>query len=115
MICFSGVVIDYIQDDFNSVSMQSGNQFFEFFNRRLRLRSITKVWTEKIERHVAPIIVFLWIKLMDRHELNDGHAEVNEVRNLLNNPGKSTTAFGGYVTAETSGKYPEVHFVNDGI
>ena len=35
MIRFSGVVVDNIQDDLNSVGMQSRNQFFEFFNRRL--------------------------------------------------------------------------------
>ena len=109
------MVVDNIQDDLNSLGMQSRNQFFEFFNRRLRLRSIGKVWTEKIECHVAPVIVFLWIKLMNRHELNDGDAEVNEVRNLLNNSGKSSTAFGSYVTAGTSGKSTHVHFVNDRI
>src|SRR3981081_4272104 len=115
MIRFSGVVVDNIQDDLNSVGMQSRNQFFEFFNRRLRLRSISKVWTEKIERHVAPVIVFLWIKLMNRHELNNRDAELNQVRNLLNNSGESSTAYGGYGTAGTSGKSPHVHFINDRV
>src|SRR5260221_6378883 len=115
MVCLSGMVVDDIEDDFNSVGVQSGSQFSEFFNRRLRLRGIAKVWTEEIEGHVSPVIVFLWIKLVNWHQLDDGHPEINEVRDLLDNSGESSSTFGGDSTAGTCGESPHVHFVNDRV
>src|SRR5260370_7944340 len=106
------MVVDDIEDDFNSVGVQSGIQFSEFFNRRLRLRGITKVRTKKTEGHITPVVVFLWIKLVNRHQLDNGHPEINKVRDLLDNSGESSSTFGGYATAGTSGKSPHMHFVN---
>src|SRR5258708_32222549 len=115
MVCFSGMVVDDIEDDFNSVGVQSGNQFSEFFNRRLRLRGITKVRTKKTEGHITPVVVFLWIKLVNRHQLDNGHPEINKVRDLLDNSGESSSTFGGYATSGTSGESPHMHFVNDRV
>src|SRR5260370_2948006 len=107
------MVVDDIEDDFNSVGVQSGNQFSEFFNRRLRLRGITKVRTKKTEGHITPVVVFLWIKLVNWHQLDNGHPEINKVRNLLDNSGESSSTFGGYAPARPSRKSPHMHFVHD--
>src|ERR1700745_1780966 len=115
MVRLSSMVVNDIEDDFNSVGVQSGNQFSEFFNRRLRLRGIAKVWTEEIEGHVSPVIVFLWIKLVNWHQLDNGHPEINEVWDLLDNSGESSSTFGGDPTTGTSGKTPDMHFVNDRV
>src|SRR5260370_28612824 len=109
------MIVDDIEDDFNSVGVQSGNQFSEFFNRRLRLRGITKVRTKKTEGHVPPVVVFLWIKLVNRHQLDNGHPEINEVRDLLDNSGESSSTFGCYATPGTSGQSPHMHFLNDRV
>src|ERR1700745_1431763 len=111
MIRLGSVVVDYIQDDLNSMRMQRGNQVFEFFNRRLGLRGVAKMGAEKIEGHVTPVIIFLWIKLMNRHQFNNGHSKVDKVRNLLDNCRESSATFGDYSAAGTSGKSPHVHFV----
>src|SRR5260221_13554999 len=107
------MVVDDIEDDFNSVGVQSGNQFSEFFNRRNRMRGITKVRTKKTEGHITPVVVFLWIKLGNGHQLDNCLPEINKVQDLLDKSRESSSTFAGYAKAGTSGKAPHMHFVND--
>src|SRR5258708_12308342 len=100
------MVVDDIEDDFNSVGVQSGNQFSEFFNRRLRLRGITKVRTKKTEGHITPVVVFLWIKLVNRHQLDNGHPEINKLRDLLANSGQTSSTFAASATPRTIATSP---------
>src|SRR5260370_2705136 len=103
------MVVDDIEDDFNSVGVQSGIQFSEFFNRRLRLRGLTKVRTKKTEGHITPVVVFLWIKLVHRHQLDNGPPEINKVRALPDNSAESPSPSRGHATAETRAKPPHMH------
>jgi hypothetical protein len=61
------MVVDDIEDHFDSGSVELFHHLLELSRSRLRLRCVAEVGREKIQCHVAPVVAFLRIVLMDGH------------------------------------------------
>ena len=44
---------------------------------------VLRMGSEEVQRHVAPIIVLLWVALKNRHQLHNGDPEFLEIWDFL--------------------------------
>ena len=90
LIGFGGVVIDDVQDDFDTGCVQRSYHLLEFGDRRLAFDAcgIARFWREEGEGVVAPIVgapaldqPLLVEKAVDRQQIDGGNAEALQVFN----------------------------------
>lgn len=79
----------------------------------LRSAAILLVRRKEIQWHVAPIILLLRIELMHRHQLNRGHTQFLQVRDLLDDSGKRAPFLGADARLGPARKATDVHLVDD--
>ena len=84
------------------------------FLERLAVR-VCLVGREEVQRHVAPVVAFLRIELVDREQLDDGDAEVLEVGNLLGHAGKGAALRGRDAGVRARGESFDVQFIDDRV
>src|SRR5947199_97928 len=70
---------------------------------------------EEPEWHVAPVVAVGRIELEHRHELHDRHAELDEVRDLLDEPGVRSTPLFLHPRARVGGEGSHVELVHDRV
>src|SRR5690242_9489669 len=96
--------------------MQSFHHRLEFmkypFTTALR---ISDVGGEEAQWHVAPVISFHRIELLDRHEFNNRYAQFLKVRDLFDNARVGATLFDSDSRVRRLRKALDVQFINDRI
>jgi hypothetical protein len=71
---------------------------------------------EEVQRHVAPVVAaFFGIELMHGHQLDDGDAELLQIRNLFDDPGKGAAGRRGHTRVREDGEPAHVHLVHDRV
>jgi hypothetical protein len=56
LVAFRGVVVNDIEDDFETRVMEAGDHFLEFLERRTLLRSIAGIRCKEADGVIAPVI-----------------------------------------------------------
>ena len=70
---------------------------------------------KEVQRHVAPVVSFLWIALKYRHQLDNGYPEFLEVRDLLHQTGIRASSRCIHAGVGISSEALHVKFVDDCI
>src|SRR3954466_12333178 len=81
----------------------------------ITVAGILSVRRKEVQRHVAPIVAFLRIALEYRHQLDHSHAEIFQIRDLVDQTGIRPLPRRIYTRVGVLGETPEVEFVNDRI
>ena len=113
MIAFAGVVVDHIQPHFDIGLVAGAHQRAEFVVRVAA--GIGVVRGEEVERHVAPVVALLRIELVDGHQLDHGHAQLLQIRNLLDESGKGAALVRRDAGVRSGGEALDVQLVHDGV
>ena len=71
--------------------------------------------SEEAHGHVAPVVFLLRIELEDGHQLDRGHAQIDEMGNLIDHAQKCAPPLRGDAGVGIVRKAPHVHFINHQI
>ncbi len=83
VVTFRRVIENDVQNHFDARIVQRSNHLAEFIVRLVMRRSIGMMRSEEIQRHVAPVVSFLRVILVHRHQLDGSDPQFLEVGNLL--------------------------------
>src|SRR5437867_10997381 len=125
MVPFRRVVVDYIQNHFQTGGMETPNHCVEFRNRTGRSRShrVASVRRKKSKSVISPVIgeapsnkVTLVGMMMNWHQLYGRYAEIFEMTNgwFRRQAGISSSHFCGKMGMQFR-ETLDVHFVNHGL
>jgi hypothetical protein len=120
---FAGVVVDHVEDHFDSRRVERPHHRFEFRKRlaRRRLGGVFQMRREKVQRVVAPIISQPFFQQMavvememDRHQLDGRHAKIEQVLDdrLRGKPGIAAAFLFGNARV-THGHAADMSFVDE--
>ena len=93
LVAFGRVIEHHVENHFDAGPVQRLHQVAELVHRRehVGLRAVRAVRREPGDRLVAPVVravgCGLGVELLHRHQLDRLDAEVDEIRNLLDEPG----------------------------
>src|SRR5215470_14711449 len=97
--------------------MKRFDHSFEFGPGGYSIRSyrIALVRREEVQRHVTPVIAFVWVMLKDRHQLYCGDSKLLQVWNLFDHAGEGPALLCGNTRVVARGKTSHVHLINDRV
>src|SRR6266513_3321340 len=81
----------------------------------IMVAGILSVRRKEVQRHIAPIVDFLRIALEYRHQLDHRHAEIFQIRDLVDQTGIRPLPRRIYPRVGVLGETSEMEFVNDRI
>ena len=124
VVAFGGMVVDYVEDNFDAGAMQRLDHGLEFTDLLAVVAGgVARVGGEKVDGIVAPVIAQTQIdqalvvdEFMHRHQLHGGDAEFFEIFNGdgVRHAGVGAAQFGRDVRVQ-GGKALDMQLVDDGI
>ncbi len=120
LIALRGVVEHDVEDDLEPGPVERLHHVAELVDRPERIlpRAERRVGREERHRRVAPVVdvsgrAVERVELEDRQQLDGGHAEILQVRDLLDDPGIGAAGVFGQARARMPGEAAHVHLVDD--
>ena len=117
MVPFERMIVNDVQDDFDPCRVQR-------FDHREKLGPLlTRMWVSRVcmmrreetQRHVAPVVILVRIKLKDGQQLDGSDTEIHEVRNLFNDTEKSASSRMNHARGGMLGESLDMHFIDDEV
>ena len=126
LVAFGGVVVDHVEDHLDAGAVQRLDHVAEFVEHRQRpLRRGTRggvahMRRKERDRRIAPVVDqagrrVLRVELEHRHQLDRGDAQVDQVRDLVDQPGIGAAPGLGHAAARVLGEATNVQFVDHGL
>ncbi len=115
VVTFCRVVENDVQDHFHARIVQRANHLAKLVVRLVVRRSIGVMRSEEIQRHVTPVVSFLRVILVHRHEFDGGDSQFLEVRNLLDHTAVRPPLFRLYTAVVAPRESADMHLVNDQV
>lgn len=116
-ITLTGMIVDNIQNDFDAglVELLDHRLKFKSLIAYLSFDAVFVMRSKEAERHVSPIIVFIWIELKHGHELDRSDSKLYEIWNLFDDSKKGSAFRTRNTRIGVIGKTADMHFIDDEI
>jgi len=114
---FAGMVIHYVEPNFDASEMKRIHHGAEFLRRPVAglAGRVIPVGREEVERHVPPKTSLLRIALVHRHQFHGGDSQAFQVGNLLGQACESAAVTLAHAGVRARRETLDVQFVDDQI